>query len=75
MSRERSLIWARIRLPAIVIVDLEILRHQAPKRVQRESPDPDFQTKGVEFLGEQGPPMSAEPFMVEIVGCPRKQQE
>ena len=38
-------------LPAIAIVDLEIFRHQAPKRVQRKSLNPDFQTKAVEFLG------------------------
>src|ERR1700737_3251396 len=62
------------RLPAIVIVDFEIFRHQASKRIQCEAPDPDFETEGVKFLGEQCPPMSSEPLMIIVISSPRKQE-
>ena len=61
------------RLPAIVIVDLEIFGHQTSKGVQRKTPDPDFQTESMEFLGEQGSPVSSEPLMIIIVGDTRKE--
>lgn len=58
------------RLPTIVIVNLEILGHQATKRVQRQAPDPDFESKGVEFLGQQGPPVSSKSLMIIVVCDP-----
>ena len=40
------------RLPAIVVVDLEILGDQTPKRIQGQAPNPDFETEGMEFFGQ-----------------------